>query len=812
MFLVACSIVKAQIIIKGKIIDEVNAQPVSGALISLNNSFAKTYSNDKGEFLFSKIKINDKKTITVTHISYNTFEKEILTKDSSEYFLTITLKNKKILSDEVVVASIRANKNTPTTFYKIDKEEIDKQNLGQDITFLLNQTPSIVTSSDAGAGIGYTNMRIRGSDQTRINVTVNGIALNDAESHNVFWVNMPDFASSIDNIQIQRGVGTSTNGAAAFGASIDLQTTKIIDSAYAEISNSYGSFNSVKNTIKLGTGLLKNKFVFDGRLSHISSEGYIDRASVKLLSYYTSAAYYGKNTIIKFITFSGKEKTYQAWWGVPQDSLASNRTYNYYNYPNETDNYTQSHYQLLISQQLNKKLLLNIAGHYTKGGGYFEQYRGPEYNNDFGFNTKESFANYGLNNLIIGNDTITETSLIRRRQLNNHFYGFTYSLNYNNLKKLNLILGGAWNNYKGLHFGEIIWSEFSSNGTLGHRFYQGNGNKSDLNIYLKVNYAVNKKLNLFADFQNRYVQYSISGTDIGNAILNENVHFNFLNPKAGVSYFINSKNQLYTSFAIANREPVRSDFIDNPNNETPRHETLYNIETGYQFNSNKFLLIVNHYFMHYQNQLVLTGKLNDVGAAIRTNVPNSYKTGVELQTIWKIHKKFSWHSNATYSINKIKAFTEFLNVYDADYNFLEVQQNQLTNKDIAFSPRLIMGSTINYLPINNLQISFISKYVSKQYLDNTESESRKLNSFFVNNININYTLLPQQFKKPNKFIFSEIKFQLLLNNIFNTLYENNGYTFSELYNNVDNTSTRIDYNYYYPQANFNFMFGISFVF
>jgi iron complex outermembrane recepter protein len=801
----------AQINLSGKIIDASNNERVTGAHVVVRNTFTGTYSDTEGKFSFQKIKQADSLVLLISHIGYEN-KRETVFANQFNNEIVIALKPKSVLADEIIVSAIRADRNTPTTFTQIDRKEIAKQNLGQDIVFLLDQTPNIVTTSDAGAGVGYTGMRIRGSDQTRINVTVNGIPLNDAESQNVFWVNMPDFASSVDNIQMQRGVGTSTNGAAAFGATVDLQTSRTSDSAYAELSNSFGSFNTLKNTLRLGTGLLKNKFAFDGRLSHIRSDGYIARSTSKLLSYYASGGYYGKSTILKFIHFSGKEKTYQAWWGVPEDSLATNRTYNYYNYPNETDNYMQAHYQLLLSQSLGKHFLLNAAGHYTRGKGYYEQYKGPEYNNDFGFNNKQKFFDYGLENIIIGNDTIAETSLIRRRQLDNHFYGFTYSLKYDNLKKFNATLGGAWNRYDGLHYGEIIWAEFAGNSAIGHRFYDGKGIKTDFNVFLKANYIFFRKLNVFADMQYRKVNYDITGTDIGFIPLNHHAEFHFFNPKAGLSYRINSRNNVYVSFAIGNREPVRSDFIDNPNNQNPKHETLQNLEAGYQFTLSKFSLLANYYLMNYKNQLVLTGQLNDVGAAVRTNVPESYRTGIELQTDWKMSKHLSWKLNGAYSINKIKSFTEYLYVYDENYSLVEVEQNDLSNKDISFSPRFVGGSTISYFPVKGLELSFISKYVSRQYLDNTQNEYRKLNAYFVNHFLVQYSLTPSVFRNADKFSFKEIRLQMLLNNIFNTLFENNGYTFSEAYIDSDNNKSRTDYNYYYPQAGFNFFFGISLLF
>lgn len=801
----------AQISVSGKVTDARTSEPVPGAHVIVEQSFTGAYTDAEGMFSLQKVKPADTIVLLISHVSYEHTRFELIADKRGEQ-LNIVLQPKQIMSEQVIVSSIRADKYTPTTHTRVSREEIEKLNLGQDIPFLLDQTPNIVTTSDAGAGIGYTSMRIRGSDQTRINVTINGIPLNDAESQGVFWVDLPDLASSVENIQIQRGVGTSTNGAAAFGATVDLQTVHAADSAYAEWMNSFGSFNTVKNTLRLGSGLLKDKFSFDGRLSHIRSDGYIDRASSKLMSYFLSGGYFGEKTIIKLLHFSGKETTYQAWWGVPEDSLATNRTYNYYNYPNETDNYMQAHYQLLISQQLGRRWLVNVAGHYTRGMGYYEQYKGPEYNNDLGFNSPQKFSYYGLENVIISSDTIKHTSLIRRRHLDNHFYGCTYSVKYDNLKRLQTILGGGWNRYEGKHFGEIIWAQFASNGNYGHRFYDNDGLKTDFHIFFKANYRIHRHFSVFADMQYRRVHYTIEGIDIGLIYLHRQAKYHFVNPKAGFAWRINSRNNVYTSFAVGNREPVRSDFIDNPNNRQPKHETLYNVETGYQFTSHSFAFLANYYLMYYRNQLVLTGQLNDVGAAIRTNVPISYRTGIELQGQWNIFKYLTWRANAAYSVNKIKSFTEYLYIYDVDYNLVGIHTQVLRNRDISFSPRIVAGSTLSAYLLKAMEVSLISKYVGKQYLDNTQNESRKLDPYWVNNILIQYSLLPSVFNKSSRFSMREIRIQVLLNNILNTLYENNGYTFSEVYQDQENNRTRVDYNYYYPQAGFNFLIGLGLLF
>lgn len=710
--------------------------------------------------------------------------------------------------DDVIVYATRANENTPTTYSEISKKEIEDVNLGQDLPILLNLSPSLVTTSDAGAGVGYTGLRIRGSDATRINVTINGIPVNDSESHGVFWVNMPDFASSVDNIQIQRGVGTSTNGAAAFGATVNLQTNVPSRDAYAEVNNSFGSFNTRKHTLMYNTGLLNNKWSFESRLSKISSDGYIDRAESDLQSYFLSGGYYGDKTILKALVFGGKEVTYQSWWGTPEavlendeagieEVIANNgytpeqaqnirtagRTFNYYLYENEVDNYQQDHYQLHLSHQLSDVLTANIAGHYTYGRGYFEQYR-----ND------DDFADYGLEDVTIGGTTITSSDFIRRRWLDNDFYGTTFSFNYLE-DDLDMTLGGAWNKYDGDHFGEIIWAEYASNSQIRELYYDNVGLKTDFNVYLKANYQLND-LNLFADMQVRKIDYETVGIDSDLRAIDTGDDYTFFNPKVGATYQLNEQSNVYASFAIGNREPVRNDFVDAPEGVTPKHETLRNLEVGYRRYGRGFSLQANYYLMDYENQLVLTGELNDVGSSIRQNVPDSYRMGIELVGAYQFTDQLRWDANLTLSRNKISNFTEVLYNYGTNFDEFNIEETQYEDTDISFSPNIIGGSQLTYSPFDGFDVSLRSKYVGKQYLDNTSNDDRSIDPYFVNDLRLSYNFSVSSIENVN--------ISLLVNNILDEEYSSNGYTFG--YAGGDYV---VRENYYYPQAGRNFLLALN---
>lgn len=775
----------AQNSLSGKVTDSKTGEVLVGASVYTENLGKGAVTDAKGQFVLSKLPDGEVE-LRVSFLGYDTFRKVISTPYSGE--LEISLVGKEFLTEEFIVSATRASGTTPTTFSTVDKSEIAKRNLGQDIPILLNFTPSVVSFSDAGAGVGYTGLRIRGSDQTRINATVNGIPLNDAESHGVFWVNMPDFASSVDNIQIQRGVGTSTNGAATFGASLNFQTDTRQDEAYAQLDNSFGSFNTWRHTVKAGTGLLNNRFAVDARLSKITSDGYVDRAFSGLSSWFVSGGYYGEKNVIKLVAFSGKEQTYQSWYGLPESKLEDDRTYNFYTYDNETDNYQQDHYQLIYTGKVGTNWKTNLALHYTYGRGYYEQFR-----------EDDDFADYGLPPVTIGEETIESTDIIRRRWLDNDFYGFVGSVNYvSNDGKLDFILGGGANRYDGDHFGEIIWARVAGDTDIRDRYYDNNAIKDDRNIYAKATYEVSPGLNLFGDLQVRGIDYSFAGVNDDQRIVDGQESYTFFNPKFGFSY--EKGNQTwYASYAVANREPTRSDFTDNPITEVPRPEKLNNIEAGLRAKSGRLTYNANFYYMDYKDQLILTGQINDVGAYIRENVESSYRAGIELDGTYQLSSSWTLGGNIALSQNKIREFTEYID----DYSTEEFQQEAITytDTDIAFSPNVVGSAIIEYKPIKNLSLNWLSKYVGRQYLDNTANEARSLDAFFTNDLRISYTAQPRFFKG--------LELNLLINNIFYELYEPNGYTFSYFVPGETSGRELVTENFYYPQAGTNFLLGLS---
>lgn len=796
--------VLAQNQLSGKVSDA-NGEPMTGAHVTLSPGYLGNYSDADGNYTIRGIKSGDY-TLKVSFVGYEAYTQEIsITADQT---LDITLEESALMTEEVIVRGTRANEQTPTTYSSLSEEEIEERNLGQDLPFLLQMTPSLVVTSDAGAGVGYTGLRIRGSDATRVNVTINGIPLNDSESQGVFWVNMPDLASSVSSVQVQRGVGTSTNGAGAFGGSVNVQTTTLNTQPYGEINNSVGSFNTWKHTIAAGTGLIRDRFAVDVRLSQITSDGYIDRASSDLQSFFVTGGYYGPKTILKANIISGAERTYQSWYGTPEsrveddqqgmidyvqrnflsteDSLnllTSGRTYNFYTYDNEVDDYKQDHYQLILAQELSPTLTLNTALHYTYGRGFFEQFR-----------QGDDFADYGLNDITIGGATISSTDLVRRRWLDNDFYGMTWSFDAQPSEELSLIVGGAANRYDGGHFGEIIWAEYSAGSFLGDRYYNGDAVKDDINVYAKANYQATEKLSLFADLQYRIIDYTTAGVDNDLVAYDVDADFGFFNPKAGINYQLNERSAMYASYAVGNREPVRSDFIDAPAGRTPKAENLQNLELGYKRSSNSYAFALNYYLMNYTDQLVLTGELNDVGSPVRTNVAKSYRTGVEAVLGYQLSKDLHWEVNATLSRNKIKAFTEVV------YDYLNggVVENSFDDTDISFSPDIIFNSQLSWSPVKRMQVNLLSRYVGDQYLDNTSNDNRRLDAYFVSDLQLQYSL-------PVKNL-GTLDFNLLVNNVLNTAYASNGYTFNYLYGDL------VVENFYYPQATRNFLLGLSFKF
>lgn len=793
----------AQFNLMGVVRDVRTKEVLVGATVIVEGRNKSDVTDELGRFEIKNLTAG-KLILQVRFLGFAEWEQEIDFAESTH--LSIDLNESSQLTDEIIIQATRVSEKSATTFSNLTKANIQKQNFGQDLPLLLNWSPSLVTTSDAGTGIGYTGLRIRGSDATRINVTINGIPYNDSESQGVFWVDVPDIASSTQSIQIQRGVGTSTNGAGAFGGSINMQTLTQQNEPYADLINSGGSFGSRRHTLGIGTGMVGKHFMFDGRVSKIKSDGFIERATSDLSSYYLSGGYYGDKTILKAIVFGGNEVTYQSWYGVPESRLendttammitataegwnaeqtdnllnSNNRTFNIYTYENQVDDYSQDHYQLHASHRFTESLAAQTALHYTHGRGYYEEFR-----------YDDSFSNYGIADAIIGQDTVSSFDLIRRRWLDNDFYGVTFSLNYER-EKWQSTLGGAWNNYFGDHFGEVIWAEIATTVSKGHQYYFNQSEKRDFNIFWKNQIQVNSRLNAFIDLQLRSINYQAAGKENKQFDFSFKENYAFVNPKAGLSYSITNNHQAYASYSVANREPVRSDFIDATNNVIPKHETLGNLELGYRIRNSSFTFSANYFLMNYKNQLVLTGALNDVGAPLRTNVTRSYRTGIELDGFVRIGSNLSWNANLTLSENRISDYTEV--IYDYGLNWDEYNEVNIAfgNTDIALSPRIISGSSLNFKPIDSFEVSWLFKYVGKQYLDNSANEGRAINPYTVNDLRMTYTWKP-------KFI-RELSASVLLNNFLDTKYSSNGYTWGYL-----GGGEEVRQNYFYPQAGFHVM-------
>ena len=687
--------------------------------------------------------------------------------------------------DEVIVKGIRAKFSSPISYSNIYKEKLKNKNLGQDLPILLNFLPSVVTTSDAGAGIGYTGIRVRGVSPQSTNITINGIPFNDPESMGTFWVNLPDFTSSVQSLQLQRGIGTSTNGSGAFGASINILTDNISQTPYAEISSSFGSFNTRKNTIKFSTGKINDVFEFSGRFSKIDSDGYVDRAYSDLKSYFVQGTYLKGSTLIKAISFAGHEKTYQSWYGLTMDQLKENRRQNPYTYENEIDNYKQDHYQLHWNEKINNFWSFNLGLNYTYGRGYFEQYR-----EDDNIDTYGGIVSSDTN--LNGEKTDT-TDLIRRRWLDNDFYVFNSSLNFVK-NKIDLTISSSYSSYVGDHFGEVIWARtFSSNGKIRDRYYEGLGEKKDLSFFTKLLYSIDEKIEFYSDLQYRNVKYNTSGTtsDLVNMIIDKS--YGFFNPKIGLSYKLNPNSLLYVSYARANREPNRTDYESNPDIQPER---LNDIEFGWRLRNKNMSLNLNSYFMLYDEQLVLTGEIDDVGNPKRTNSGSSYRIGLEIENRINISELFSFETNLTLSSNKNKNI--FSMVDGALYNYGKT--------NISFSPSFVGSNAIIYQPSEKISLSLLSKYVGKQYMGNTDQPNSILESYFVNDINITYSIKPEK-------IFQFVSINFLINNILNKEYISNGYyyTYDDTWS-VPGQIKTLDGAGYYPQATRNFLAGLVFEF
>ena len=781
VFLITLTTSAQQFELSGIVKDKGN--PVADASVYVKSTGKGTVSNENGAYALRL----DEGSYTIVFSYGNQVERKIVI--NSDQVLNIDLSGAEESLDEVFISSLRVDNQSPITYSNLSNEEIADRNLGQDIPVLMNYMPNVVTTSDAGAGVGYTGIRVRGSDATRVNVTINGIPYNDAESQGTFWVNLGDFASSVENLQLQRGVGTSTNGAGAFGASLNILTDSYKKDAFGEIASSAGSFNTFKNTLEFGTGLINDHFSFSGRASKITSDGYIDRASSDLKSYFLQGTFVDENTLIKALVFGGTEKTYQAWYGIDGETLENDRTFNpagiYTDpegntrfYDNQTDNYQQDHYQLLWNQDWSENWSSNIALHYTKGEGYYEE-----------FEQGATLTDFGLEPFMANGEQITESDLVGTKWLDNDFYGTVFSINYEQ-KNFDITAGGGWNKYEGDHFGEVVYSRFAMNNEPYEPYYFNQAEKTDFNLYLKANFKIIEDLYGYADAQIRTIGYNTNGPlDDGTQFDNDD-NFEFFNPKMGLTYQLNTNSQFYASFARAHREPSRNDY----ENGDPEPEKLNDWELGWRLNTPKVTVNTNLYYMRYKDQLVLTGGIDDVGAFIRENSGDSYRLGLEIDANIILSDQFSIRPNIALSRNKNIDFVSTFNGELVEYG----------DTEISFSPSVVAGNMINYQPVNGLELKLLTKYVGEQYMSNVEAENSKLESYFVNDFNIQYTW-------DNPWYFKEIVFTGLINNILNEKYVSNGYYYT--YDvPAEDSSTGVqtfDGAGYYPQATTNFLAGVT---
>lgn len=806
----------AQHQLKGKVKND-SGEVLIGATVQILDSYRALSTDGSGIFKFDKLSPGDYQ-LKVSYIGFETQIVQLTLEADKE--VDITLVQSTYMSKEFTVVGTRLDRQSPMAYSNLDKDAIAKQNLGQDMPEQLSLTPSVVFTSDAGNGVGYTYMRMRGSDQSNINVTINGIPLNDAESQQVFWVDLPDLTSSTEDIQIQRGVGTSVNGSGAFGGSVNLQTQDQSTNPYGEVNLAYGSFNTMKATLKLGSGIINEHWSMAARGSVIQSDGYMDRSRSELASYFASLQYASGKTSLRLIAFGGGERTQQAWYGVPRERLNndeqgmldyaanngygpmhtanllnSDRRYNYYLHENEVDDYNQYHNQLHWNQVLTNNWTLNVSAFYTKGKGYFEQYQYEE--NAFDDNY---FSYYGIQDPVIGNDTITNSDFIRQRWLDNDFYGGVFSLNYDR-NKWDVVIGGGINQYKGKHFGDVIWSRISTTYDAPFRYYENESTKNDLSVFAKANYLLNEMFSIYGDLQFRRVDYTFLGIDNGGTDLTQTIDNNFINPKIGLNAQLNSLNRAFVSFAVGNKEANRDDFRVAPPNDRPEHQTLYDLELGYSLAARKIAFDLVLYNMSYKNQLLSTGQINDVGEEVRTNVKSSFRRGVELSFDYKPLKWLRWNFNTTFSQNKINDHIEYVDNWDTwGKDTLSLGQT-----DIGFSPNVIVGSQIEFTLFNqqldndrrhSLAISLITKYVGKQFLDNTSDDERSIDAYFVNDLRLNYSM--------EHFGLKNISLIALVRNVFDVEYVSNGWVYKYVsgdeLNNMDGL---------FPQAGINYMIGLN---
>ncbi len=794
----------AQHTLNGTITDA-KGQPLQGATIRLSDAELITISDLDGVFMFNNVE-EGQYTIQVSYVGLEDQEQRVDLRSSK--YLQIALAQDDYQLDEIYISANQLDVESPFSYTQVEEEELNLKNLGQDIPFLLEHTPSMVVTSDAGAGVGYSGLRIRGSDATRVNVTINGVPLNDSESHGVFWVNLPDFASSVKDLQVQRGVGSSTNGSGSFGGTIALNTSGISADPYINLGLTNGSYGTQKYAVEASSGLLGGQYSVEGRFSKLLSDGYIDRASSDLQSFYISAAKLGENHSLRLNVISGDERTYQSWFGAPEarvtgdqealidhyftnlgstyqtpaDSInlfSSDRRYNYYLYDDQVDDYGQDHFQLIYHLQASEDLTLNATAHYTKGRGFFEEFR-----------VDDDLQDYGITDA-----AVSSSDLVRRRWLDNDFYGAIVNAEYRLAASSTLLFGAGYNRYIGDHFGELISAVALPSLAEQQPYYESVGNKQDFNVYTKLETQLSESLGLYADLQLRTIGYQSEGIDNDGTPIDVDEDYSFFNPKLGMHYQLSAQDRIYGSFAVAHREPVRSDFIDAVGTAIPNPERLFDFELGYRRASTSYAFHANLYFMDYKDQLVVTGAVNDVGGAVRTNVADSYRLGLELSLDWQLNERLMWSPNITFSQNRISEFNDVV-VDFADFSLVETT---MQNTDIAFSPNIVAGQRLTYTPIAGAGVTWQSKYVGQQFLDNTSNESRTLDAYWVNDLILAYGLADRGFLK-------HVSIKLMVNNVLSERYASNGYTFSYIF------GSKVTENYLYPQAGRHYLVGLDFRF
>lgn len=709
--------------------------------------------------------------------------------------------------DEIVVSATRAGKSTPVAYSNVLQSQIKKENGARNVPVILQTIPSLVSFTEDGLGIGNTSLRIRGTDATRINVTLNGMPLNNPESQEVYWVNLPDISSSLQSIQVQRGIGTSTNGAAAFGASISMKTAGQRSEAYGEASTAIGSYNTFSSSIAAGTGILDNGLSVDARYSKNTGDGYIRNGKINHDNLLVSLSHNTDKQILKLSYIRGEQVTGITWVGISPDEMEKyGRKYNpagkykddagnTHYYDNETDNYLSNILQLMLTRELSDNWFLNSSLSYNNGYGYYENYR-----------AKNEFSSFGLKPQTINGVEYSRTDFIRRKMMSNNFYVANLSFNYKK-DATNLTFGGMYSLFDGDHFGRLPWIKHNENIQENYEWYRNNGTKGEFSVFTKLEYQLNDKLSLFGDVQYRHIYYNMSGMDDDLMDLTSKFKYNFFNPKAGIFYNIDNNNSLYASVAFSKREPLRSDLKDGIKGEATnaiKPEGMIDYEVGYKYNAdNGITLGANIYYMDYNNQMVQTGKLNETGYKLMENVKHSYRTGIEIEASFPIiQNKLRLDANATLSQNKIKDYTAYYDVIDNLDNYKRVGQesDHIGKTNISYSPDVVGMASISYQPTKDLSFNLLGKYVGKQYLDNTSNDEKSIPSYFTSNLSAGYTFAKTE--------IGTISLQLFANNIFNSKYIANGWASTEIFNKEGT------YNWigYYPQATRNYMVKVTVAF